>query len=185
MKGKKVMVAGGAGFIGSQMVRELLLLGAEVSVYDNFLHGTYQNLEEVRGEIDLTVGDLLDEWKLISTLEKIRPDYIFDFVGDTYVPTAYEIPKRFFNINVEGTMNLLLACKFVGIKRMLYVSSTEIYGEPKGNAPMDEDHIINPYNTYAVSKTAADRLCYTLNKEKDIPVIIARIYNSYGQGSYS
>jgi nucleoside-diphosphate-sugar epimerase len=180
LESKKVLVAGGAGFIGSQMVRELLELGAEVSVYDNLLHGTMENLTEVKRDVEVIIGDLLDEFKLISSLQKTKPEYIFDFVGDTYVPTAYDIPKRFFNINTIGTMNLLLASHMVGIERILYVSSTEIYGEPYKNLPMTEEHIINPYNTYAVSKVAADRLCYTLNKEKGIPVIIARIYNSYG-----
>lgn len=180
LEGKKVLVAGGAGFVGSQMVRELLGLGAKVSVYDNLLHGTMENLEEVKTDTEIIIGDLLDEFKLISNLQKIKPDYTFDFVGDTYVPTAYDIPKRFFNINTLGTMNLLLASHMVGLERILYVSSTEIYGEPYKNLPMTEEHPINPYNTYAVSKTAADRLCYTLNKEKDVPVIIARIYNSYG-----
>ena len=180
IKSKKVLVAGGAGFVGSQMVRELLDLGASASVYDNLLHGTMENLAEVRDEIEIVIGDILDEWKLINSLQRIKPDYVFDFVGDTYVPTAYDIPKRFFNINTIGTMNLLLACQFVGVERILYVSSTEVYGQPIKDVPMTEEHILNPYNTYAVSKVAADRLCYTLNKERNIPVIIARIYNSYG-----
>ena len=180
MKGKKVMVAGGAGFIGSQLVRELLDEGAEVSVFDNFLHGDPANLAEVKKDIELVIGDLLDEWKLLGALQKIKPQYIYDLVGDTYVPTAYDIPKRFLRINVEGTMNLLLAAQVAEVERILYVSSTEVYGEAISSEPMTEDHPLGPYNTYAVTKTAADRLCFTFHKERDIPVVMARIYNSYG-----
>jgi nucleoside-diphosphate-sugar epimerase len=89
------------------------------------------------------------------------------------------MPKRFFNINVEGNLNVLMACKMFDVKRVLYVSSTEVYGEAQV-IPMDESHPLSPLNTYAVSKLASDRLCFTFNVEHDIPVIIARIFNSYG-----
>lgn len=177
--GKRVLVAGGAGFVGSQLVRELIDVGADVAVYDNFLHGRRVNLEEVKNEIQIVVGDVLDEWKLSKTFQSFRPSYVFNLVGDTYVPTAYDVPKRFFRINVEGAINVLMASKMFDIERVLYVSSTEVYGEARF-VPMGEDHPLDPANTYAVSKLAADRVCYTFHKEHDIPVIIARIYNSYG-----
>lgn len=179
MDGAKVLVAGGAGFVGSSVVRELLHNGAEVVVYDNFLHGTRENLDEIRADIRLVVGDVLDEWKLSRAFREFQPQFVFDLVGDTYVPTAYDVPKRFFRINVEGTINILMASKMFDVERVLYVSSTEVYGEPV-MTPMTEDHPLLPLNTYAVSKMAADRLCFTFQKEHDIPVIIARIYNVYG-----
>lgn len=179
LKAENVMVAGGAGFVGSQLVRELLELGANVMVYDNFLHGTRANLDEVKDDVAIVVGDLLDEWKLFKVLRTHRPKYVFDLVGDTYVPTAYDVPKRFFRINVEGTLNVLMACKEFDVSRVLYVSSTEVYGEAN-SVPMTENHALLPLNTYAVSKLAADRLCFTFHHEHDIPVIIARIYNCYG-----
>lgn len=179
LKDRTVLVAGGAGFIGSQLVRELIGVGSQVVVYDNFLHGTKSNLEEIEDKIDLVIGDVLDEWTLIDTFMKYKPDFVFNCVGDTYVPTAYTIPKRFFRINVEGNLNILMACKKFNVKRILYVSSTEVYGEAQ-IVPQNEEHIFNPLNTYAVSKLASDRLCYTTWLEHGIPVIIARIYNSYG-----
>ena len=179
IEGENVLVVGGAGFVGSQLVRELLDIGANVIVYDNFLHGRRENLEEIKNQIEIVVGDILDEWKLSETFRKYCPTYVFDLVGDTYVPTAYDIPKRFFRINVEGTLNVLMACKMYNVKRVLYVSSTEVYGEAN-TQPMRENHPLNPLNTYAVSKMAADRLCFTFHHEHNIPVIIARIYNSYG-----
>ena len=71
---KRVLVAGGAGFVGSQLVRELLAINAEVLVYDSFLHGTRENLMDIRKDIQLVVGDLLDEWKLSRTFADFRPE---------------------------------------------------------------------------------------------------------------
>ena len=179
LSGQRVLVAGGAGFVGSNLVRELLAIGAEVIVYDNFLHGTRQNLEELGSTVQVVIGDVLDEYKLYNAFQKFKPRYAFDLVGDTYVPTAYDIPKRFLKVNIEGTMNVLLAAKTANVERILYVSSTEVYGEAK-HVPMNEEHPLLPLNTYAVSKLAADRLCVTFHHEHGIPVVIARIYNCYG-----
>jgi nucleoside-diphosphate-sugar epimerase len=178
-RGKNVMVAGGAGFVGSALTRELLDVGANVSVYDNFLHGHRDNLDEVKNRITIYPGDVLDEWKLLDSIIEAKVDYLFDCIGDTYVPTAYDVPKRFFRINVEGTLNILLAAKRSKVKRVLYVSSTEVYGEAR-TPTIDEAHFHDPLNTYAVSKLAADRLCFTAHREHGIPVVIARIFNAYG-----
>jgi nucleoside-diphosphate-sugar epimerase len=172
-------VAGGAGFIGSQLVRTLLEQGARVAVYDNFATGSRRNLERVKNDVALVIGDVLDEWKLSAAFRTHKPTFVFDLVGDTYVPTAYDVPKRFFRVNVEGTINVLMACKHFDVSRVLYASSTEVYGESTG-APMTEEHPLAPLNTYAVSKLAADRLCFTFFHEHKIPVVVARIYNCYG-----
>lgn len=179
LAGQKVLVAGGAGFVGSQLVRELVNLGAHVVVYDNFLHGTRQNLSELDGRIEVVIGDVLDEYKLFETFRRCSPRFAFNLVGDTYVPSAYDVPKRFLRVNVEGTMNVLLAAKSAGVERSVYVSSTEVYGEAR-TVPMTEAHALDPANTYAVTKLAADRICFTFHHEHGIPVRIARIYNSYG-----
>jgi nucleoside-diphosphate-sugar epimerase len=176
---QKVLVAGGAGFVGSQLVRELVALGARVVVYDNFLHGTRQNLSELDGRVEVVIGDVLDEFKLFETFRRVSPRFAFNLVGDTYVPSAYDVPKRFLRVNVEGTMNVLLAAKSAGVERSVYVSSTEVYGEAR-SVPMTESHVLAPVNTYAVTKLAADRICFTFHHEHRIPVRIARIYNSYG-----
>ena len=179
LRGDKVLVAGGAGFVGSQLVRELVDVGAEVVVYDNFMHGTRQNLSELDGRIEVVIGDVLDEYKLFETFRRCSPRFAFNLVGDTYVPSAYDVPKRFLRVNVEGTMNVLLAAKSAGVERSVYVSSTEVYGEAQ-TAPMTEQHALAPANTYAVTKLAADRICFTFHHEHGIPVRVARIYNSYG-----
>ncbi len=174
-----VMVAGGAGFVGSQLVRELLDRRARVVVYDNFLHGARQNLADLGGRVEVVIGDVLDEYKLFEAFRRHSPRFVFNLVGDTYVPSAYDVPKRFLRVNVEGNINVLLAAKSAGVERTVYVSSTEVYGEAE-TVPMNEEHRLAPVNTYAVTKLAADRMCFTFHLEHGIPVVVARIYNAYG-----
>jgi len=179
MQGKRVLVCGGAGFVGSQLVRNLLNIGCQVTVYDNFLHGHRENLEEVRDRIAIVPGDVLDEWRLSQAFREWKPDFVFNLVGDTYVPTAYDVPKRMLQVNAEGNLNVLMACHHFNVERAMYVSSTEVYGNARTET-ISEDHPLDPWNTYAATKLCADRLCFTLHKEHGIPVVIARIFNCYG-----
>jgi nucleoside-diphosphate-sugar epimerase len=173
------MVAGGAGFVGSAIVRELLQIGSTVVCYDNYLHGHPAHVAGLKGPFTAIHGDVRDDWSLLKALRDNQVEYIIDCVGDTFVPTAYIMPQRFFDINVDGTLHLLRAVEALSIKRMVYVSSTEVYGE-MDCAKYNEETPLNPVNTYAVSKAAADRLCYTHFLEHGVPVVIARIFNCYG-----
>jgi len=177
--GGVVMVAGGAGFVGSAIVRELLRRGSTVVCYDNYLHGHPAYVAGLNGPITAIHGDVRDDWALYNALRDHRVEYIIDCVGDTFVPTAYIMPERFFDINAGGTLHLLRAAKALSIKRMVYVSSTEVYGESE-RPKLDEETPFNPVNTYAVTKAAADRLCHTYYLEHGVPVVIARIFNCYG-----
>src|SRR5207244_7978378 len=118
-----------AVFFDSELVRVLLTRNANVVVYDNFLHGTVSNLSDIRDRVQLVTGDVLEEQRLTEALSLFKPAYVFHCVGDAYVPTTYDYPKRAFRINVEGTLNVLMLSKFHGVKRVLYCSSTEVYGE--------------------------------------------------------
>ncbi len=178
LKGKNIMVTGGAGFIGSTLVRELLKEGANVIVYDNFLSGKLVNLNEVENRIKIIKGDILDKnFKSVLTENKI--EYLFNLAAEPYIPHCYERPTQFFEINANGAMNVMLAAKAAGVKRIVQYSTSEVYGTAK-QTPMDEHHPTIPASTYAVSKLAADRLCYTLHHEQGIPVVILRQFNVYG-----
>jgi nucleoside-diphosphate-sugar epimerase len=179
LTGRSVMVAGGAGFVGSAIVRELLRRGSTVVCYDNYLHGHPAHVAGLSGPFAAIHGDVRDDWSLFKALRDHQVEYIIDCVGDTFVPTAYIMPERFFDINVSGTLNLLRAAEALSIKRMLYISSTEVYGETPARK-CDEKTELNPFNTYAVSKVAADRLCHTYYLEHGVRVVIARIFNCYG-----
>ena len=179
LTGRAVMVAGGAGFVGSAIVRELLRRGSSVVCFDNYLHGHPSHVAGLSGPVQIVHGDVRDDWTLYKAIRDHRVEYIIDCVGDTFVPTAYLMPQRFFDINVGGTLHLLRAAQALSIKRMVYVSSTEVYGDV-ADAKCHENTPLNPVNTYAVSKAAADRLCHTFHVEHGVPVVIARIFNCYG-----
>lgn len=176
--GKNVLVTGGAGFIGSAIVRELLDEGANVVVLDNMLIGDSSNLEEVKKDIKIVIADVRDP-QLSQIMLKNNTDYVFHLAADPYIPQSYERPTQVFEINATGSLNVMLASKEAGVKRILQYSTSEVYGTAK-YTPMDEDHPVNPLSTYAVSKLAADRLCFTLYHEQNIPIVTLRQFNCIG-----
>jgi nucleoside-diphosphate-sugar epimerase len=182
LAGRVVMVAGGAGLVGSAIVRELLNKGSTVVCYDNYLHGHPAHVAGLSGPFTAIHGDVRDNWSLFKALRDHNVEYIIDCVGDTFVPTAYIMPEWFSDINVGGTLHLLRAADALSIKRMVYVSSTEVYGEAE-QPKCDEETPLNPVNTYAVSKAVADRLCHTYYLEHGVPVVIARIFNGRAKPS--
>src|SRR5690242_17710489 len=94
LRNRVVMVAGGAGFIGSALVRELLDYGARVVSYDNYLHGNPSNLENLAGPLIKVKGSVLNEQRLLQTIENHDIDYVINCTGDPFIPTAYKMPQR-------------------------------------------------------------------------------------------
>lgn len=178
IRGERVLVTGGAGFIGSALVRELLKEGAKVVVYDNFLYGDRSNLMEIEDRIQIVNGDILG-WKIYNAIKEHKVKYVFHLAAEPYIPHCYDNPEKFFDVNVKGTINVLMACKTLDIKRIIHFSSSEVYGTAQ-YTPMDEKHPTLPLSTYAVSKLSADRLCFVFHHEHGIPAIILRPFNCYG-----
>ncbi|MCD6218864.1 SDR family NAD(P)-dependent oxidoreductase [Candidatus Calescamantes bacterium] len=178
LKDARVMVTGGAGFIGSHLVRELIERKAHVIVFDNLFSGDQENLKDIESKIILVKGDIRDR-EFVKTLKEFEIEYIFNLAAEPYIPYCYDRPWGFVEINTMGALNVFLACKEAGVKRIIQYSTSEVYGKAE-YLPMDEEHPTFPLSTYAVSKLAADRLAFTLHHEIGLPVIILRQFNCFG-----
>jgi len=178
LSGRNVLVSGGAGFIGSSIVRELVRQKANVIVYDNFSCGDMANLEEIQSTIKIVTGDILHP-RFKRVLIDNDVEYVFHLAAEPFIPKCYYYPERFLEVNALGTLKILRACKEARVKRVLHYSTSEVYGTAK-YVPMNEDHPTKPLSTYAASKLAADRLCFTLFYEHKVPAVILRQFNAYG-----
>ena len=175
---KSVLVTGGAGFIGSEAVNQLLAEGAKVTVFDNFSSGKRQYLPKQNKKLRIIKGDITDE----NAVNKATKDQevIFHFAALPFIPDSFYYPVDFFKVNTIGSMHVFWsAVKSKTVETVLNTSTSEVYGSAQ-YTPMDENHPTSPYSTYAVSKLAADRAAFTLHKENGFPVVIIRPFNTFG-----
>lgn len=176
-KGKTIFVTGGAGFIGSEVVRQISDSGGNAIVFDNFSSGKKRYVENLKN-VKIVKGDIKNR-NLISKALK-NCDYIINLAALPFIPDSYHYPQEFFDVNTNGTLNVVLeAIKQKRIKNFVHISTSEVYGTAREN-PMDEDHPTLPQSTYAVSKLAADRAVFTIHKEHNFPAVIIRPFNSFG-----
>jgi nucleoside-diphosphate-sugar epimerase len=177
LKDKEVLITGGCGFIGSEIVKQLSLIGANVTILDNLSSGKEKYIKKF-SNVKLINGDLVD-YDLVKDVVKNK-EYIINAAALPFIPDSFHIPKKFFEVNVNGTINIALATiKEKKAKRFVHISSSEIYGTAK-YTPMDENHPTTPQSTYAVSKLAGERVVFTMHKEHNFPAVIIRPFNSFG-----
>lgn len=174
---EKYLVTGGAGFIGSNIVEELVKKGCRVRVLDNFITGKRENLKPFSNNIELIEGDIRD----INTARKSVKgvDYVLHQAALRSVPKSVDNPTLTNNINVNGTLNILIAAKEAGVKRVVYASSSSIYGDCK-IFPEREDFIPRPISPYAVSKLTGEYYGYTFTKTFGLDVVSLRYFNVFG-----
>ena len=175
-KDKRVLVTGGAGFIGSEVVSQLVECGAKVTVLDNFSSGKRHYIS--KHKIRIIKGDVVDEKIVTKTIKD--QEIVFNLAALPFVPDSYYYPVDFFRVNTIGSMNVLWASiKSKTVESFVQISTSEVYGSAQYH-PMDENHPTAPYSTYAVSKLSADRATFTLHKENGFPGIVIRAFNTYG-----
>ena len=177
LDGSNVLVTGGAGFIGSSLVRQLEKKNCNIIVFDNLIAGTEDNLKRTKSS--LIQGDIRNRELLRETMKIYKIDYCFHLAAEPYIPKGYQQPEKMFQTNTIGTLRVLKACKTAKVKKTIYYSTSEVYGTAQ-YLPMDEKHPTQPHSIYALSKLAGDRMCYILWKEKRIPVIVVRQFNCFG-----
>ena len=176
LKGKKVLVTGGAGFVGSHIVDRLSPQN-EVTVLDNLSFGSMSNLEKSKDRITFIKGDIRDK-ELVPKLVA-EAEYIFHLAAHVGNIRSLKDPYFDMQVNIEGMLNLMEACRNSKVQRVVYSSSGAIFGEAK-YLPIDEDHPLNPESPYAVSKLTAEKYAFAFYKVYGIPTTSVRYFNIYG-----
>lgn len=181
-EGKKVLVTGGDGFMGSHLTEKLLELGADVSILiKSTISKTepiLKNLDHVKDSIEIINGNI-SENDCITSMIKNRPQIIFHLAAIAYVNYSFEHPFETIRANYHGTLNVLQAAMNLDIERLVVTSSSEVYGTAQYPS-IDENHPLNPTSPYAASKAAADRTCFSFWKTYGLPIAIIRPFNTYG-----
>ncbi|UCC32904.1 MAG: GDP-mannose 4,6-dehydratase [Candidatus Bathyarchaeota archaeon] len=174
--GDKTLVTGGAGFVGSTLVRALLDKEHSVTVLDNLSTGFRNNLPP-SDRLTLITGDVRD-FELVSTIVHGHK-MVIHLAAQAFIPFSYEAPLQVADVNAMGSINVFKACLNHEVKRLVHVSSSEVYGSAK-YVPMDEAHPLGPLSTYSVAKAAADMWAQTFHWEHRLPVVILRPFNTFG-----
>lgn len=178
LKDRRILVTGGAGFIGSEVVSQLIEKNAIVTVFDNFSSGKKQYLPKNSKKLKIIKGDIRNE-NVVGKAIKDQ-EVIIHLAALPFIPDSFYYPADFFNVNTIGSVNLLWkSIKSKTTEQFIHISTSEVYGSAQ-YTPMDENHPTTPHSTYAVSKLAGDRVAFTLHKENGFPVVIIRPFNSYG-----
>ena len=171
------LVTGGAGFIGSHLVEELVRRGGPVRVLDNLSTGHLKNLEAVLDRIELVEGDILDADAVHAAMRGVRR--VFHQAALRSVPRSVDDPLSSNRVNVEGTLHVLTAARAAGVQRVVYASSSSVYGAAEA-LPLHEDLTPRPVSPYAVSKLAGEHYCQVFTRVYGLPTVGLRYFNVFG-----
>jgi nucleoside-diphosphate-sugar epimerase len=185
--GRRVLVTGADGFLGSHVVERLLELGARVTAFtrSTSTHGTSQitlrNLAHVASELEAVIAANIASPETTRIIQDAEPEVILHLAAEAYVPRSFEQPEQVFAANATGTLYVLEAARRLSkLLRVVVTSSSEIYGSALFERAIDETHPLNPTSPYAASKVAADRLAYSYRVTFGLPVAVIRPFNFYG-----
>jgi nucleoside-diphosphate-sugar epimerase len=173
----KYVVTGGAGFIGSALVRKLLAEGAEVAVIDNLLTGHERNLAEVRDRIVFYNIDIRDHAALVPAMQSA--ELVFHLAAIPSVPRSIDDPVPSHEVNIDGTFNVLRAAKEAGVRRLVYAASSSAYGDSE-TLPKIESMPARPKSPYAVQKLLGEYYASVFYSCFGLETVALRFFNVYG-----
>jgi len=181
IRGKKLVLVGGAGLIGSHTVDQLLKTDVgEIVIYDDFSRGSQENIAEALKDPRVSVfeigGNILQRDILAKAFE--GADGVFHFAA-LWLLQCHDFPRSAFDVNIGGTFNVLEACLEKGVKRLVYSSSASVYGDAV-EEPMTEDHPFNNKNFYGATKIAGEAMCTAIHHRYGLPIVGLRYMNVYG-----
>jgi NAD dependent epimerase/dehydratase len=177
--GRRVLVTGGEGFIGSHLVERLVSEGAEVRTlvqYNAF--GRFGWLDPaVHRDVQVLPGDVRDFGRVRAAVEGC--EVVFHLAALIGIPYSYVAPESYVQVNVEGTSNVASACRQAGVSRLVHTSTSETYGSAL-RVPIDEDHPLQPQSPYSASKIGGDMMALSYWHAFELPVAVVRPFNTYG-----
>ena len=173
----KVLVTGGAGFIGSNLADALINQGSEVTIIDNLVTGFRENLEEISGEFEFIEGDINDTRAVKKALEGV--EVVFHQAALPSVPRSVDNPAETHEACVDGTFNLLLKAKDAGVRRVVYAASSSAYGDQK-TLPKIETMSPEPLSPYAAAKLVGEYYCSVFNNVYGLETLSLRYFNVFG-----
>ncbi len=176
---KKVLVTGGAGFIGSHLVDRLVTEGYYVRVIDDLSSGKLDNIQRhlSSGMLDFVQGDIRDASLVKKSVSDV--DVVFHLAAIISVPFSVEHPDLTFDVNLYGTLNLLRSCIEKGVNKFVFISSCAVYGDT-GAVPINEDTRPDPFSPYAESKLIGERYCLGFSERQLLKSVVLRFFNVYG-----
>ena len=173
----RVLVTGGAGFIGSELARQLAAQGANVIVADNLINGRRENLDGLPGgQVQLIVADIRNSRRMADLMQGVDIVFHLACLG---VRHSIHSPHENYQVNATATLRLLSAAKAAGVKRFVYVSSSEVYGTARW-VPMTEEHPTFPLTVYGASKLAGECCTRAFHQTYGTPTVVVRPFNTYG-----
>jgi len=171
------VVTGGAGFIGSHIVEELVHRNEKVTVIDNFSTGKRQNVKPFEGKAEIVEADLAEAKNLVQILK--GADYVIHQAAIPSVPKSIIDPVKSHHANVNGTLQLLVACREAGVKRVVYASSSSLYGDSP-TLPKHEGMMPNPLSPYGAQKLFGEMYCQVFTKAYGLETVSLRYFNVFG-----
>lgn len=175
----KMLITGGAGFIGSHLCDKYTKEGQTVLCLDNFMSGDLMNVRHLLDyrNFKLVKGDIRD----YELLEKVMRDVdvVIHLAAQIHVDRSYIEPQLTYEVNVMGTQNILEVARLHDVKKVIYASTSEVYGSAQ-YCPIDEKHPLNAPHPYGASKIAADRMCYAYTQTYGMNIAIVRLFNIFG-----
>lgn len=176
----KILITGGAGFLGSHLCEKLITKGHTIVCLDNFLNGSLGNIRALLSHrcFKLTSGDVRD-FDLLEKTVSSGIDAIIHLAAQIHVDRSVIEPKETYETNVLGTLHVLELARRYDVEKVIYASTSEIYGSAQ-YVPMDEKHPLDPMHPYGASKLAADRMCHAYIQTYGINICILRLFNTFG-----
>ena len=178
--GKRVLVTGAGGFIGSHLTERLVELGADVRAfvhYNALGKWGWLDYSSLREQMDIVSGDICDRDSVQNALKD--REIVFHLAALIASPYAYQAPASYVRTNVEGTLNVLQSARAIGLERVVHTSTSEVYGTAR-YAPIDESHPLQGQSPYSASKIGADKIAESFFLSFETPVVTVRPFNTFG-----